>query len=152
MVQRWNYKRHCVKYSTTQTNRLTTSFIFRTGKYNVVLLQPYSTSRYFSAPVLNFQKLDIYRNKFWIFLFCLCCLAVIQKCLLYSPLKREIVVCAGSKANDVAETFGVTSRTVYRLMKKGKEHVTLKYRPRSSHPRVTDVQTDTQIVRRFRAH
>ena len=52
---------------------------------------------------------------------------------------------AGSKPADVAETFGVTKRTVYRLIKKGKEHVTLKDRPRSGRPRVKDVQTGTQI-------
>ena len=33
-----------------------------------------------------------------------------------------------------------------------KEHVTLEDRPSSSRPRVTDVQTDTQIVGKFRDH
>ena len=57
---------------------------------------------------------------------------------------------AGSKPADVAETFGVTKRTVYRLIKKSKEYVTLKDRPRSGRPRVTDVETHTQIVIKFR--
>ena len=59
---------------------------------------------------------------------------------------------AGSKPADVAETFGVTKRTVYRLIKKSKEYVTLKDRPRSGRPRVTDVETDTQVVGKFRDH
>ena len=59
---------------------------------------------------------------------------------------------AGSKPADVAETFGVTKRTVYRLIKKSKEYGTLKDRPRSGRPRVTDVETDTQIVGKFRDH
>ena len=58
---------------------------------------------------------------------------------------------AGSKPVDVAETFGVTKRTVYRLIKKSKEYVTLKDRP-DGRPRVTDVETDTQIVGKFRDH
>ena len=33
-----------------------------------------------------------------------------------------------------------------------REHVTLEDRPSSSRPRVTDVQTDTQIVGKFRDH
>ena len=57
-----------------------------------------------------------------------------------------------SKPADVAETFGVTRRTVYRLFKKSKEYVTLKDRARSGRPRVTDVETDTQIVGKFRDH
>ena len=59
---------------------------------------------------------------------------------------------AGSKPADVAERFGVTPSTVYRLIKKGKEHGTLKDRPRSGRPRVTDVQTDKHIVGKFRDH
>ena len=60
---------------------------------------------------------------------------------------------AGSKPADVAETFRVTKRRVYRLIKKSKEHVTLKDRPMSGRPRVIDyVETDTQIVGKFRDH
>ena len=59
---------------------------------------------------------------------------------------------AGSKPADVAETFGVTKHTVYRLIKKSKEYVTLKDRPMSGRPRVKDLETDTQIVGKFRDH
>ena len=88
------------------------------------------------------------------FLSCLCfvVVAIIQKCTIEERNRLLGNIEAGSKPADVEETFGVSKRTVYRLIKKGKENVTLKDGPRSDRPRVTDVQTDTQIVGKFRDH
>ena len=71
-----------------------------------------------SALVLNTLK---FRDLVYFEYFCVfCCVyvvvvAIIQKCSLFSPLKSEIVcnIEEGSKPADVAETFGVSKRTVY---------------------------------------
>ena len=63
---------------------------------------------------------------------------------------EEVQAC--SKPAGVAETVGVTKRKVYRLIKRSKERVTLKHRPRYGRSRGTDVQTDTQIVGNFCDH
>ena len=78
------------------------------------------------------------------------------KCILFSPLKNENV-CLATLKQVVSQLIWqrlleLQSVRFIDLLKKSKEHVTLKDRPRSGRPRVTDLQTDTQIVGKFRDH
>ena len=57
---------------------------------------------------------------------------------------------AGTSPSNVAIVFGITKQAVYKFLKKYEETDNLKDRPRSGRPRVTDSQTDCDIVVVFR--
>ena len=56
---------------------------------------------------------------------------------------------AGGTPTDLAKMFGTTRKVVYNIKSKYEEHGTLKDRPKSGRPRVTDQQTDEQIVETY---
>ena len=58
---------------------------------------------------------------------------------------------AGGSPTDLAKLFGISRNAVYKISSKFRETGTLKNRPRSGRPRVTDLQTDDQIVATYRA-
>ena len=60
---------------------------------------------------------------------------------------------AGGSPTDLVKLFGISGNAVYKISSKFRETGTLKNRPRSrsGRPRVTDLQTDDQIVATYRA-
>ena len=56
---------------------------------------------------------------------------------------------AGRSPTEVAKLFGTSRRTVYSISAKYLEHGSLKDRPKSGRPRVTNDQRDEQIVATF---
>ena len=71
---------------------------------------------------------------------------------LHDPSVRNLVghIQAGTSLSNVAILFGITKQAVYNILKKYGESDRLKDRPRSGCPRVTDNQTDCDVVVAFR--
>ena len=58
---------------------------------------------------------------------------------------------AGGSPTDVAKLFGISRQSLYKIVSKYEEDGSLKNRPRSGRPRVTNPQTDNHIVATYRA-
>ena len=58
---------------------------------------------------------------------------------------------AGGTPTELAKLFGISRRAVYKIKSKYENHGTLKDRPKSGRPCLTDHQTDEHIVETYTA-